>query len=114
MVGQAERSRTLASLLRVVDPDMISVVTYAKAVSMHQIQLRDAKARLSAVVDDAMAGNPALITRHGKPQAVLVSYEEWTRMQALRPRFGALLMAAPALIGELPARNSSAARVADL
>jgi prevent-host-death family protein len=38
---------------------------------------RDAKASLSAVVDDAMQGKPAVITRHGKRQAVVVSYEEW-------------------------------------
>jgi len=34
---------------------------------MREIQLRDAKANLSAVVDEAMQGKPAVITRHGKP-----------------------------------------------
>ena len=33
---------------------------------MREIQLRDAKASLSAVVDEAMQGKPAVITRHGK------------------------------------------------
>jgi len=47
---------------------------------MREIQLRDAKASLSAVVDDAMQGKPAVITRHGKRQAVVVSYEEWQRL----------------------------------
>jgi antitoxin (DNA-binding transcriptional repressor) of toxin-antitoxin stability system len=31
---------------------------------MREIQLRDAKASLSAVVDDAVRGEPAIITRH--------------------------------------------------
>ena len=38
---------------------------------MREIQLRDAKASLSAVVDDAVRGEPAIITRHGKREAVL-------------------------------------------
>jgi antitoxin Phd len=59
---------------------------------MREIQLRDAKASLSAVV--AMRGKPAVITRHGKRQAVVVSYEEWERLSAV-PSFGRLLMAAP-------------------
>jgi prevent-host-death family protein len=33
---------------------------------MREIQLRDAKARLSVVVDDAVRGEPAIITRHGR------------------------------------------------
>ena len=47
---------------------------------MKEIQLRDAKATLSAVVDEAMRGKPAVITRHGKRQAVVVSYKEWERL----------------------------------
>jgi len=44
---------------------------------MRQIQLRAAKAALSAVVDDAAHGNASVITRHGKPAAVIVGYDEW-------------------------------------
>ena len=40
---------------------------------MREIQLRDAKATLSAVVDEAVNGNPSVITRHGKPVAELRS-----------------------------------------
>jgi prevent-host-death family protein len=49
---------------------------------MREIQLRDAKASLSAVVDEAMHGKPAVITRHGKRQAVVVGYKEWERLLA--------------------------------
>jgi antitoxin Phd len=80
---------------------------------MKEIQLRDAKANLSAVVDEAMRGKPAVITRHGKRQAVVVSYEEWERLSHV-PTFGRLLMAAPLDADDLPNRNSSGPRTADL
>ncbi|MHB1302612.1 MAG: type II toxin-antitoxin system Phd/YefM family antitoxin [Acidiphilium sp.] len=76
---------------------------------MREIQLRDAKASLSAVVDDAMRGEAAIITRHGKPEAVIVSFEEWQRLSHV-PSFGQLLMAAPLTEGGLPARNPSPLR----
>ena len=80
---------------------------------MREIQLRDAKASLSAVVDEAMQGKPAVITRHGKRQVVVVSYEEWERLSHV-PSFGRLLMAAPLAADDLPDRNCSGLRTADL
>jgi prevent-host-death family protein len=71
---------------------------------MREIQLRDAKAKLSAVVDDAIEGKPTVITRRGKKQAVLLSYEEWQRLSQV-PSFGRLLMALPARARDLPTRN---------
>jgi antitoxin Phd len=41
---------------------------------MREVQLRYAKANLSAVVDEAM--RPVVITRKGKQRAVIVSYDE--------------------------------------
>ncbi|MDE8343600.1 MAG: type II toxin-antitoxin system Phd/YefM family antitoxin [Acidocella sp.] len=76
---------------------------------MREIQLRDAKASLSAVVDDAVRGEPAIITRHGKPQAVVLSFAEWQRLSHV-PSFGQLLMAAPFDEGDLPPRNPSPLR----
>jgi antitoxin Phd len=80
---------------------------------MREIQLRDAKANLSAVVDDAIQGKPAVITRHGKRQAVVVSYEEWERLSTV-PSFGRLLMSAPLTADDLPSRNGSGLRTPDL
>jgi antitoxin Phd len=80
---------------------------------MREIQLRDAKASLSAVVDDAMRGKPAVITRHGKRQAVVLSYEEWERLSHV-PTFGRLLMTAPVTEDDLPGRNSAGLRPVDL
>ena len=39
----------------------------------------DAKARLSEVIERAVAVGPQLITRNGSPTAVVVSVAEWTR-----------------------------------
>jgi len=43
---------------------------------MRETQLKDVKATLSAVADQAVAGEPTIITRHGRKGAVLVSFEE--------------------------------------
>jgi len=60
-----------------------------------EVQLKDAKARLSAVVDAAMQGEASIITRHGKPQAVVLGYEEWLRLVQAKPSFVDLLLAFP-------------------
>jgi antitoxin Phd len=80
---------------------------------MKEIQLRDAKASLSAVVDDAVRGEPSVITRHGKPEAVILSFREWERLSQM-PSFGRLLMAAPIEPGDLPERQSTPIRKAKL
>ncbi len=79
---------------------------------MREIQLREAKARLSAVVDAALRGEPAVITRHGKPQAVVLSFKDWERLSQA-PSFGRLLMAAPLAPDDLPPRDPTPPRVAD-
>jgi prevent-host-death family protein len=76
---------------------------------MRKLQLRDVKANLSAVVDEAVRGKPAVITRHGKPEAVILSFEEWNRLSHV-PSFGRLLMAAPLAAGDLPKRGRSPIR----
>lgn len=71
---------------------------------MREIQLRDAKATLSAVIDQARRGEPSVITRHGRPEAVVLSFEEWQRLSRV-PSFGGLLMAAPLEPDDVPARR---------
>ncbi len=80
---------------------------------MRQIQLKDAKATLSSVVDDAARGDPSIITRHGKPEAVVVGFKEWERLARV-PSFGRLLMSAPVSPEDLPKRNRSPTRRAKL
>ncbi len=79
---------------------------------MQEIQLRDAKASLSAVVDGAERGETAVITRHGKPAAVIIGFKEWQILSKI-PSFGQLLMAAPIGPDDLPERDSTPLRPAD-
>jgi antitoxin Phd len=78
---------------------------------MREIQLREAKASLSAVIDKAMQGEPAIITRHGKREAVILSFTEWERLSQV-PSFGLLLMAAPIGPEDLPERDHTGPRTA--
>jgi prevent-host-death family protein len=80
---------------------------------MRKLQLREAKASLSAVVDRAAEGEACVITRHGKPEAVVVGYAEWERLSNV-PSFGKLLMSAPEGVQDLPKRSKSRLRSADL
>ncbi len=61
--------------------------------------LQDAKNKFSAVVDAAREGKPQMVTRHGKPAAVVVSAEEYERLhdleRAAAPSFADLLLAMP-------------------
>ena len=56
--------------------------------------LANAKARLSEVIDRAQTG-PQIITRHGKPNAVVVSAEEWARKTARKGTLAEFLLASP-------------------
>lgn len=80
---------------------------------MREVQLRDAKANLSAVVDDAVRGKPEIITRHGKREAVVLSFTEWERLSQV-PSLGWLLMSAPIGSDDLAERDSTPLRAADL
>lgn len=56
--------------------------------------LANAKARLSEVIDRAQTV-PQIITRHGKPNAVVVSAEEWSRKTARKGTLTEFLLASP-------------------
>ncbi len=76
---------------------------------MRKIQLKDAKAKFSAVVDQAMRGKPSVITRHGKPEAVVRGFGDWVRLSRV-PSFGRLLVSAPLEPGDLPERDHAPLR----
>ncbi|MDX8437525.1 MULTISPECIES: type II toxin-antitoxin system Phd/YefM family antitoxin [Mesorhizobium] len=80
---------------------------------MREIQLKDAKATLSAVVDQAVAGKPAVITRHGRKQAVILSFKDYERLSRV-PSFGRLLAAFPGAEADIPPRSRKPARTVDL
>ncbi len=79
---------------------------------MKELQLKDAKATLSAALDRAVAGEPTVITRHGRKEAVLVSFEEWQRVSKV-PTFADLLLAFPGGPEDIPERGRKPARSLD-
>ena len=76
---------------------------------MREVPLREAKAKLSALVENAAQGQAAAITRHGKPRAVIVGIEAWNRLRDV-PSFGRLLSAAPLRDEDLSPRGASPPR----
>lgn len=64
---------------------------------MSKVQLRDAKARFSELVEAAAAGAYTVITKHGKEVAMLVPIEEGRRLhpEAPEPNFVEYLMTIP-------------------
>ena len=76
---------------------------------MREIQLKDAKASLSAVIDDVVRGEQVIITRHGEPEAVVMSFSEWKKLSSV-PSFGRLLMSSGLEDGDLPKRNRKPSR----
>ena len=66
---------------------------------MQTLQLRDAKASLSAVVASAQRGQPTIITRHGLPSAMVVPIEAGQKLfPNEKPSLLAHLMAMPEFI----------------
>ena len=47
---------------------------------LNQWELQEAKNKLSQVVKQAQQGNPQYITVHGKPTAVIVSIEDYQKL----------------------------------
>ena len=80
---------------------------------MREIQLRDAKASFSAVVEQAAKGEGTVVTRHGKPVAVVVGWHEWQHLSGARPALADLLLAFPADMGEIE-RDPTTPRSLDL
>jgi prevent-host-death family protein len=80
---------------------------------MREIQLKEAKATLSAVVDQALRGNPAIITRHGRKEAVVVSFDEYEKLSHV-PSFGRLLAAFPGDAEDIASRSGKPSRTVDL
>jgi antitoxin Phd len=80
---------------------------------MREIQLKDAKAKLSAVVDQAIAGEPAVITRHGRKEAVILSFKEYERLAKV-PSFGRLLASFPGEPDDVPPRLRKPMRDVDV
>lgn len=72
---------------------------------MQTVQLREAKSRLSALVEEATRGGKTIITRHGRPSAVILGMEEWNRLRTV-PSFGQLLCSSGLEDDDIPPRDT--------
>jgi antitoxin Phd len=70
---------------------------------MKEIQLKDAKTILSAIIDRALAGEPSVIIRDGRKEAVILSFQDYERLSRI-PSLGRLLAAFPSDDSDLPRR----------
>lgn len=81
-------------------------------------QLQDAKARLSEVVKRAQTEGPQLVTCRGIETAVVVSIEDFRRLEANRPSLLDYLLAGPKLeddaIAVINDRSRDTGRAVDL
>ncbi len=75
--------------------------------------VQDAKARFSEFLETCLNDGPQMVTRRGAEAAVLVSAEQWRRLQAAaRPSLKTLLLRGEALTDELtPPRGQARRRV---
>ena len=69
-------------------------VKTAKSAKSPQWSMADAKARLSEIVEKSVA-NAQTITRNGKPVAVIVGFEEWTRKTTRKGTLFEFLQSSP-------------------
>ncbi|GLS30811.1 prevent-host-death family protein [Mesorhizobium albiziae] len=62
---------------------------------MKHINIREAKATLTALVDAAEGGDPITITRHGKPVAALVPISDADKLYPEKPSLAEYLLSFP-------------------
>ncbi len=81
---------------------------------MKTINLKEAKASFSALVDDAEHGHPSIVTKHGKPAAMIVPVEAGQKIFPVsKTSFVDLLLSFPG--GDIEfERNMSSSREIDL
>jgi prevent-host-death family protein len=70
-----------------------------------QWQVQEAKAKFSQLVQKAIEEGPQTVTRHGKEVAVVLSADEYKKLQARRPSLLEVLMCGPEGELELPERT---------
>ncbi|SDP68028.1 prevent-host-death family protein [Phyllobacterium sp. OV277] len=87
----------------------MTIGSHIGVVIVKEAQLKDVKATFSAIVDRAVAGEPTVVTRHGRKEAVVLSFEEYERLSKV-PSFGELLAAFPGETGDVPERSQKPSR----
>lgn len=78
---------------------------------MNTWPVQDAKARFSELLDSCLEEGPQMVSRRGCDTAVLISVEEWNRLNAVKkPGLKALLLAPSFGELELPPRGKAKRR----
>lgn len=78
---------------------------------MQSWPVQDAKARFSEFLDTCLAHGPQMVTRRGAAAAVLVSADEWRRLEAAaRPSLKELLLSDQGRVEELVPERGRAHR----
>mgnify|MGYP002626181920 CR=1 FL=1 len=76
--------------------------------------IRDAKSRFSELVACAETEGPQIITRRGREQAVLMSMEDFRKLQVGRPDFRDYLLSGPKFDDFEVERSKDSGRPVDL
>lgn len=76
---------------------------------MNEWKIQDAKQRFSELIRVVEASGPQVVTRHGRPVAVVVEIEDWHTCIGAdeAPDFKGFLLAGP-VVDELPIERDSA------
>jgi antitoxin Phd len=69
-------------------------------------QLQEAKARFSELVQKALDEGPQTVTRRGQEAVVVLSVEDYKKLEACRPSLLEVLMSGPEGELELPEREA--------
>jgi prevent-host-death family protein len=78
---------------------------------MKQLKLRDAKAKLSEVVEDALRGEPTTITRYGRPAAVVVPVAAFRQVgSSSDPTLAELVLGLPVGLDDVIERDQTPIR----
>ena len=62
---------------------------------MAKWQVNEAKSRFSALLELVETEGPQVITRHGKYKAVVLSVEDYRKLETVKPDFKEYLLAGP-------------------
>ena len=77
---------------------------------MTKWQLQDAKARFSKLIDETLRKGPQVVTRRGVDTAVVISIDEWRRLNNSRPSLKEVLLSGPKFEIPIPKRGKLKSR----
>lgn len=83
-------------------------------VTMREIPLKDARDQLGSIVQDVQRSHePTVITRYGRSEAVIIDFEEWQELEAIRDAADMAIVRERMASGEKPVPLDEALREFD-